>query len=90
MKGLSPKLLSSSLQKVINSSREIMCTLGVQRKPRDDGEGRGGDGTEGRWFRGRAPPRAAPHLAKAGSFSNTVPWADTFVSSLPLSKHFSL
>lgn len=82
------KLEYSSLQKVSNSIREATCTLGVQRNSRDDGEGRGGGGMEGRWFRGRAAPRAELCLAKSASLSNTASWAEMFLSSL--SQHFSL
>lgn len=66
-------LLSSSLKKVSNSSREWMYTLGVQRDNRDDGEGRGREKREGRWFRGRAAPRAALCLAKSRSLSIQFP-----------------
>lgn len=43
-KGLNPKLLSSSLQKVSSSSRDWVYTLHVQMCNTDGGEGGGGEG----------------------------------------------
>lgn len=71
---------SAACRKLVTAAGSDCAQLMSRGMTRHDGEGKGREEMEERWFRGRA----ALCLAKLGSFSKTVPWADMVLNSLCL------